>query len=159
MTAGPTAGAQPVAVVAPTPPSPPGWWREDLFGRTVSGAWGSADLGGAWTGAVGGRRAIRCAGGVGRIVLATAGVDAGGDPGELGISVSDVDETVDLSLDKAPTGSGESVALVARKVGTTEYRLKLRPAPDHPDPPALARGERRGDRGRLHGGGGVPGGS
>jgi hypothetical protein len=106
----------------PPPPPPPVLVAQDLFGRVVSGSWGSADLGGAWTGG-GTASSYSVAGGVGRVVLATSGLTRALTLN--GVSVADVDETVDLTLDKVPTGSGASVALVARKVGTTEYRLKV----------------------------------
>ena len=53
------------------------------------------------------------------------------EPGDTlaGVSAADVDLTIDTTFDKAPTGTGTSVALVARKVGTTEYRMRCSCAP------------------------------
>jgi hypothetical protein len=45
------------------------------------------------------------------------------------VSNADVDSVVDLSLDGAPTGGGIYVSSVLRKVGTTEYRLRVRLQP------------------------------
>lgn len=105
----------------PPPPPPPVLLAQDAFGRTVSNTWGSADLGGAWT--LGGTASsYSVAGGVGRIALATAGLSRATTLG--GVSAADVDLTIDATFDKPPTGTGTSVALVARKVGTTEYRMR-----------------------------------
>ena len=57
------------------------------------------------------------------MVLATAGVTRA--VALSSVAAADVDVTVDLSLDKAPTGSGTQLALVARKVGTSEYRMRV----------------------------------
>ena len=95
---------------------------QDAFGRTVSNTWGSADLGGAWT-LGGSASSYSVAGGVGRIALATAGLSRATTL--AGVSAADVDLTIDTTFDKAPTGTGTSVALVARKVGTTEYRMRV----------------------------------
>jgi PKD repeat protein len=120
--------AQPVTVVAPPPPPPPGVLAEDLFGRTVSGGWGTADLGGLWTVASTASN-FSVSGGTGRIVLPTAGATRTATL--AGLVLADVDTTIDLFLDKAPTGGGTSLSLAARKVGTTEYRLRayLRASP------------------------------
>ena len=60
------------------------------------------------------------------------GVEGGGHPGggAAAVSVAEVDATVDLSLDKAPTGGGTIVSLVARQVGarTTGCGRYLRPS-------------------------------
>jgi PKD repeat protein len=106
----------------PPPPPPPVLLAQDAFGRTVSNTWGSADLGGAWT-LGGAASSYSVSGGVGRIVLASAGLSRATTLAS--VSAADVDLTIDATFDKAPTGSGTSVALVARKVGTTEYRMRV----------------------------------
>ncbi len=106
----------------PPPPPPPVVVAEDGFGRSVSGSWGSADVGGVWSGAVP-ASSFSVAGGVGRMVFPSAGASRAVWLG--GVSAADVDVRVDLGLDKAPTGSGTQVALVARKVGSSEYRLRV----------------------------------
>ena len=109
-------------VVTAVDPGAPVVVAQDGFGRTVSGGWGTADVGGAWSGAVP-ASGYSVAGGVGRMALPTAGVTRAVTLGT--VSAADVDVTVDLTLDKAPTGSGTQMALVARKVGTSEYRLRV----------------------------------
>ena len=120
--------SQPVTVTAPPPPPPPGVLAEDLFGRTVTGGWGPADLGGLWT-VPSTASNFSVSGGTGRIVLPSAGATRTATLASVGLT--NVDTTVDLFLDKAPTGGGTSLSLVARKIGTTEYRLRayLRSSP------------------------------
>ena len=77
---------------------------QDLFARTVSGGWGSAVVGGVWTSNTTPSN-FSVSGAAGRIVLPTRGRHA---PATLAsVAVADVDATVDLSLDKAPTGGGD----------------------------------------------------
>ena len=111
----------------PPPPPPTTTVAEDLFARTVSGGWGSAVVGGVWTSNTTPSN-FSVNGSAGRIVLPTAGATRSATLAS--VAVANVDATVDLSLDKAPTGGGVVVALVARKVGSSEYRLRayLRPA-------------------------------
>ena len=112
--------------VTVTQPGEPVVVARDLFGRTVANAWGPADLGGAWTFS-GTAANFSVSGGVGRIVLPTAGVSRSSTLAS--VSVADVDQLVDLTLDKGPTGGGVYVSSVVRKVGNTEFRLRayLRP--------------------------------
>ena len=113
---------QSVTVTAPVDPGPGVVVAEDGFGRSVSGSWGSADVGGVWTRS-GTASNFSVAGGVGRVVLPSSGATRTVTLGS--VAVGDVDATVDLSLDKVVTGSGSIVSLVLRKVGTTEYRLRV----------------------------------
>ena len=110
------------SVTVGTPPgnSP---FVQDAFGRTATGGWGSADVGGAWT--VGGTASnYSVSGGEGRISL-TAG---GGRTASLSsVSQSSADVTARLSLDKALTGGGVYMAVIGRQVNSSnDYRLKLR---------------------------------
>ena len=110
------------SVTVGTPPgnSP---FVQDAFGRTATGGWGSADVGGAWT--VGGTASnYSVSGGEGRISL-TAG---GGRTASLSsVSQSSADVTARLSLDKAMTGGGVYMAVIGRQVNSSnDYRLKLR---------------------------------
>ncbi|HNB95493.1 MAG TPA: PKD domain-containing protein, partial [Microthrixaceae bacterium] len=110
------------SVTVGTPPgnSP---FVQDAFGRTATGGWGSADLGGAWT-VSGTASNYSVSGGEGRISL-TAG---GGRTASLSsVSQSSADVTARLSLDKAMTGGGVYMAVIGRQVNSsTDYRLKLR---------------------------------
>ena len=95
---------------------------QDGFARSVSGGWGAADLGGAWTRAGGSASNFSVAGGVGRMVLATTGWSA--TETLAGVSASDVEVRADLVMDKVPTGSGTVASVASRRVGTTDYRLR-----------------------------------
>jgi PKD repeat protein len=95
----------------------------DGFGRSVSAGWGTADVGGVWS-RVGASSAFSVASGAGLIRVPTAG---GGPTALLGsVSAADVDLLVDLSVDKVATGGGETVVLMARRSGSSDYRLKVR---------------------------------
>ncbi len=108
---------QNVTVTAPTV------FASDLFGRTVANGFGTADLGGAWS-LVGAATSFSVNGGSGKIAGAV-----GSDRSVFltGISQRDIDETVDVSIDRAASGSGAYVSLVGRRVANnTDYRLRLR---------------------------------
>ncbi|SDL23848.1 DUF4082 domain-containing protein [Arthrobacter sp. ok362] len=89
----------------------------DTFTRSVTGGWGTADLGGAWT-------------------PTSTALSADGQRGVLGLSAgqtrqvflnsvskTDTDITAAVRLDAAPGGSGAYASLVTRHVGpTVEYR-------------------------------------
>jgi hypothetical protein len=89
----------------------------DTFTRSVTGGWGTADLGGAWT-------------------PTSTALSADGQRGVLGLSAgqtrqvflnsvskTDTDITATVRLDAAPGGSGAYASLVTRHVGpTVEYR-------------------------------------
>ena len=111
----------PVTVTEPPPPTGPVVVAADVFGRSVSGGWGSADVGGAWTLTGGAASAYSVSGGAGRMAATAGGSRA---MSLNGVLVDDVDATMDVTLDKAPTGGGTSVSLLARKVGTSDYRLR-----------------------------------
>lgn len=96
----------------------------DAFGRSVSGGWGSAQTGGAWT-VAGGSTAFAVDGSQGVINLTTAG--AARSALLNAVSSDNTDVSAKVSLDKAGTGSGTYVALVGRSVGSSNtYRAKIR---------------------------------
>jgi len=89
----------------------------DTFTRTVSGGWGSADLGGAWTPTTtvlsvdGQRGVLSLSAGQTRQVFLNS------------VSKRDTDTTATVRLGAAPGGSGAYASLVARHVApTVEYR-------------------------------------
>ena len=96
----------------------------DAFSRTVSGGWGSADTGGAWT--IGGSAAnTSVASGTGRTTMASAGAQLTAFLNDT--SASDTDLRLAVALDKAATGGGTYLSVIGRKVGTSgDYRAKLR---------------------------------
>jgi hypothetical protein len=98
----------------------------DTFNRTVTGGWGSADGGGAYT--VNGTAAdYSVSGGLGAIHIGTAATSHYAYLG--GVSVLNSDAVVSVGTNAAPAGGawGQVAYLTARRVATnTEYRLRLR---------------------------------
>lgn len=100
----------------------------DSFGRSVSVGWGSADSGGAWNPCKGTCAAsFSVASGIGQV-----SVGAGKGPEAYLDSVSslDTDTAVTASVDRAATGGGTFLALVARGTYGAGYRGKARIRPD-----------------------------
>ncbi|WP_431278362.1 PKD domain-containing protein [Leifsonia poae] len=106
-----------VTVTAP----PPAAIASDTFERTSASGWGSADLGGAWTGA-GAASAYTVGSGTATIVGA-----AGSTKTELlsGISSTNTDTSVQFTTDKTSTGGGLFVSAVGRSIGTSEYTARV----------------------------------
>jgi PKD repeat protein len=94
----------------------------DAFDRTLSGTWGNANTGGAWT-VTGSVTNVAVGGGVGTIRTA-----AGSGPTATlnSVSAADVDLTVQVGYDKAGTGGGIYSSVLARRTGSADYRAKLR---------------------------------
>ena len=95
----------------------------DSFTRTVTGKWGSADVGGAWT-LFGAASRFSVNGSVGLMTLPKTGVTDGAYLN--GISQGDVNMAVDVSTDKLPTGTGTTISLLAHRSGSSDYRLTAR---------------------------------
>ena len=111
------------AVTVTSPPGPAAPFAADAFGRTVSGGWGTADTGGAWT-VTGGATGASVSGGVGRLTMTAPGSQP---TAFLGTTSTDTDLRVSTSVDKVATGGGTYLSVVGRRVGTAgDYRLKLR---------------------------------
>ncbi len=91
---------------------------KDAFERTVSGGWGTADTGGAWSVTGGSTSIVQVTNGTGRVNLA---------PGSTrnlllnSTQVTDADTTFDFALDKVPTGTGSYTGVVARQAGSDLY--------------------------------------
>jgi hypothetical protein len=97
-------------------------YASDGFTRNMTSKWGSADTGGAWT--LTNSNLYSVNGSAGVVNLSAPGT--GATAFLNAISQSDVNVSVDNSLNQAPTGSGAYVTLVARHNGKYEYRLKER---------------------------------
>ena len=97
---------------------PPAPFALDEFDRTVSGGWGSADLGGTWVRA-GSATNFNVANGTGTIRMGSAG--AGPSIALPTVSSSDTDLRMRVGLDKMPTGGGTFVELKPRVVGSDNY--------------------------------------
>ncbi|WP_298459553.1 PKD domain-containing protein [uncultured Cellulomonas sp.] len=111
-----------VTVTAPTPPPAGGdELVADAFDRSVTSGWGTAPTGGEWSSSGTG---ISVADGVGRHTL--------GRPGTLltstldSVSSTSTDLTTTLSVDKPATGGGMYLTVMGRRVGTTDYRARVK---------------------------------
>jgi len=95
----------------------------DRFERSVANAFGTADVGGAWT-VAGAASNFSVTGGAGRMRVPTAGATLAAS---LGLSATSTDSYVSVALDKPQTGGGTFVSLIGRRVDSSnDYRLRLR---------------------------------
>ena len=108
--------------VAVTAPAGPVVIAADTFARTTTNGWGTAETGGSWTPAPSGN--LSTAAGTGRLRIATAGT--GPSANLAGVSAANVDGLLDFTADKVATGGGLYVNLAVRRIGTQEYRAKVR---------------------------------
>ena len=98
-------------------------FASDTFTRSVTGGFGTADLGGAWT-VSGGATSFSVNGTTGRVSTPaggsrTASLDA--------VRQTAVEVRTSLSFDKPQTGGGTYLSVIGRRVSATnDYRLKLR---------------------------------
>ena len=102
--------------------SAPGVIATDTFERTVVDGWGQADTGGTWTLTTAASN-FAVAGGMGTMKLAAS---SGPSAYLASTSARDVDLRTTLGFDKAATGGGVYTAAVVRRIGTSDYRLKVR---------------------------------
>ena len=118
--------SQQVTVTAPIPTAP---IAKDTFGRSVTGGLGTADVGGAWTVAVGAARQS-VTDGVAELALPGAGNNTGSYLGS--VSTTSADLRTSFTLTAAPTGtSGTWVYVTGRRTATgDEYRVRVRVAAD-----------------------------
>ncbi|MHA7264684.1 PKD domain-containing protein, partial [Arthrobacter sp. TMN-37] len=95
----------------------------DAFGRTVTGGWGAADVGGAWT-VSGTTSKYSVDGSAGLMTLPAASSSA--TVRLDGVSSLTTDTRFTTKLDKAPNGGGAYLTVVGRNVtGAGEYRAKV----------------------------------
>lgn len=111
--------AHPVTVTAPTGPTP---YAVDTFTRSVTGGWGSAEIGGAWTRS--GSATPFSVDGAGRIRMASAGSGPGATL--AGVSSADTEVRVEVATDKPATGGGTYLTVVPRVVSGNEYYVDVR---------------------------------
>ena len=93
----------------------------DTFTRTAANGFGAANLGGAWTVTL--PASLSVDGSSGRV-----SITPGSGPSAFlnTVSAANVDATVDIEADKVGTGGGIYQSLIVRRVGTSDYRLKVR---------------------------------
>jgi len=111
---------QAVTVTAPAP-TPTGF-AADAFARVVSSGLGSADVGGSWT-TTGSSSSYSVADGVGLLRAAP-----GGRVNSYLDSVSSVntDVSVTTALQQAAAGSGSYVSVIGRRIGSNDYRARIK---------------------------------
>lgn len=116
------AGGQDVARqdVTVSEPADPGAVATDAFERTEASGFGTADVGGVWTGST---RSTSVNNGTGFITMANPG--SGPRLYLEDVSAQQVGGTVDFSLDKEPQGD-VYVTVAARRIGDSEYRVRAR---------------------------------
>ncbi|MGY1727480.1 PKD domain-containing protein [Geodermatophilus sp. SYSU D01062] len=106
----------------PEPQPGPAPLAADAFSREVTGGWGTADVGGAWT--LGGAAAnASVTGGTGQLRGAAA---QGTSMTLAALSRTDVAVQAQVTLPQAATGGGTYLSVGTQRVGATDYRLKLR---------------------------------
>lgn len=96
----------------------------DAFGRTVTTGFGTADVGGAWSTNGSG---FSVSGGQGLVRVSAAGQ---GPWAQLaGISSTAVDLTSNVVMDARVNSGAAYVGMIGRRVGSSDYRLKVKVAP------------------------------
>ena len=102
-------------------------YAQDDFGRTVSNAWGTADIGGTWS--VGGTASrYSVGGGTAKVNLLTAGSSSTATL--AGVSNTSTEVALVASTDKTPTGGPQYVSVIGRQVSANnDYRAKVRMDP------------------------------
>lgn len=100
----------------------PSVFARDTFTRTVTNGWGSADVGGPWTGSTAATN-FGVQEGVGSLRM----VASSGPTAYLNqVSATDVELSSDFTFDKPGTGGGYYTSLVGRRIGNSDYRAKMR---------------------------------
>ncbi|MEC5180194.1 PKD domain-containing protein [Arthrobacter sp. CG_A4] len=94
----------------------------DAFARTLASGWGTADTGGAWS-VNGSASSYSAGGGLGLMSLI-----AGRGPSTFlpGVSTTASNSLVTVSFDKIGNGGGSNLGVIGRRVGTEEYRGKVK---------------------------------
>ncbi|UOY00742.1 hypothetical protein [Blastococcus sp. PRF04-17] len=111
-----------VAVAMPAGAAPVTVTARDGFSRIVSGGWGTADQGGAWTVLTPSRFAAT--GGMGTIALTTDGRTQQAHLPQTGTSN---DVTITLAASRTPTGGGLFVSVSGRRIADVgQYQAKVR---------------------------------
>ena len=110
------------ATVAAPPPAGAAF-TADAFERTVTGGLGTADTGGPWT-VTGSTANYSVSGGTGRLRAATAGSTVNAYLAD--VSSADTDMSATIALLDEVTGSGAYVSVIGRRIGSDDYRARVR---------------------------------
>lgn len=124
-------GASAVATQDVTVTAPPagGALAADAFGRQVVAGWGAADEGGTWS-LLGAPSRFSVGDGVGRMTVPTPG--SGLAALLTDFSSTETDASVRVTTDRVLGGGGTFVSLAGRRVGSADYRAKVRIMADGP---------------------------
>jgi len=95
----------------------------DTFTRAVTGGFGTADLGGAWS-LSGATTNYATSGTAAKMTLGTAGLTTQGFLNA--VRAVDTDITADVSIDKIANGGGVYASLIGRRLNSNDYRAKVR---------------------------------
>jgi hypothetical protein len=111
--------------VSVAPPQP---LAQDTFTRTLTGSWGTGDIGGAWSVLAGNASNFAVNGSKGTIVTPTKSVEQVAQLGS--VSVRDVDYRVETTFPTTVTANGNgkglfSFLLLRRQTGGAHYRVGL----------------------------------
>ena len=118
---GTTATASQVVVPGPTV------YASDTFARTVSGGWGTANYGGAYT-LLNTASDFSVSSGTGKMVLPTGGSLRSASLAD--VSVRDSDFSFRFAANKVPGNQSEYIYAIARRTSASNaYRIKVRVAP------------------------------
>ncbi|MCA4133607.1 PKD domain-containing protein [Arthrobacter sp. M4] len=96
----------------------------DAFGRTTSGGWGSADIGGAWSVSGGSTSNYSVANGTGNVVLTAAGSSRTMLLNSVATMSSD--GRIKVAVDKLSAGGSTFISLLGRHAGSNDYRAKAK---------------------------------
>jgi hypothetical protein len=109
-----------------TPPPANNAIVTDTFSRTVTAGWGSAEIGGAYSGTS--TADFNVNGNEGNVRIATAGLQRIATLS--GINIRDVDMRIRVRTDKLAAGARHNISLFARNLGNTgQYRARLELVP------------------------------
>lgn len=101
--------------------APGGALATDPFARSVSGGLGSAPTGGPWSVSPAAASSVN-----GNAAILSTSVGATVNAALNSTSSANTAVQVSVSLDRAATGSGNYVSVLARRVGNDDYRVRLR---------------------------------
>ncbi|MBN9153962.1 MAG: hypothetical protein J0J05_08265 [Microbacterium sp.] len=112
------ARSAPVTVVDPRTPAADQFVAQDAFGRDVTTGWGTADIGGPWSGSTD----LSVSNGTGWISVGAGQTRTA----TLGTAATDSSAHLAVTLSRVPDGGGVHVNYAARKTAGGEYRAKVR---------------------------------
>ncbi|THG30798.1 LamG-like jellyroll fold domain-containing protein [Naasia lichenicola] len=111
-----------ISVSTTTTPPATGTVANDDFTRTVSGGLGAAVIGGAWTNSSSTSTVYSVDGASGRLSTAAAGKTY--ESYLTGATSSSVDVTSTVAFSAVPVGGSAFASVIARRVGTVDYRAR-----------------------------------